>query len=266
MAKVLNHEKVYAFLHVPVQSGSDSVLGEMKREYNAAEFEKIVNYLREKVVGVSIATDIICGFPSETEEDFELTMKLCEKYQFPSLFINQFFPRPGTPAANMKRIPPDQVKTRTKRLTDLFYSYEPYGHKVGEIQEVLVTEIGKDKKHYVGHNKFYEQVLVPMKPNLLGKSLKVKIVSATKFSMISEILDAEMEWKQVNKNVKEELLKDENIGNGFVHDSNYEETNGEITNDLTAKVEEKRDRLVLAGLVLLFFTVILKFVWTFMRD
>lgn len=249
-----------------MQSGSDSVLGEMKREYNAAEFEHIVNYLREKVPGVSIATDIICGFPSETEEDFELTMQLCKTHKFPSLFINQFFPRPGTPAAQMKRIPADQVKTRTKRLTDLFYTYEPYNHKVGEIQQVLVTEMGKDKKHYVAHNKFYEQVLVPMRPNLLGKSLKVKIVSATKFSMISEILEDEQEWKQVNKNVKEELIQDENIGNGFNYDSNYVETNGEASNDLTVTDEDQKNKLILVGLVILFITVVYKFVWNFMRE
>ena len=80
--------------------------------------------------GITIATDIICGFPTETEEDFEETINLCEKYKFPSLFINQFFPRPGTPAARMERIPANLVKKRTKRLTDLFYTYEPYSQKV----------------------------------------------------------------------------------------------------------------------------------------
>ncbi|XP_017864724.1 PREDICTED: threonylcarbamoyladenosine tRNA methylthiotransferase, partial [Drosophila arizonae] len=97
VAKVLQHPRVYAFLHVPVQSGSDSVLGEMKREYCRKDFEHVVDFLRSRVPGLTIATDIICGFPTETEEDFEETMSLCKKYQFPSLFINQFFPRPGTP-------------------------------------------------------------------------------------------------------------------------------------------------------------------------
>jgi threonylcarbamoyladenosine tRNA methylthiotransferase CDKAL1 len=237
----------------------------MKREYNVLEFEEIVNYLREKVPGITIATDIICGFPTETEEDFEMTMKLCEQYKFPSLFINQFFPRPGTPAAQMKRIPADQVKTRTKRLTDLFYTYEPYGHKLDEIQEVLVTEISKDKKHYVGHNKFYEQVLIPMRENLLGKSLKVQIIGATKFSMIARIVDHEDEWKKVNMNIKEDLIKNENIGNGFVHDSNYVDTNGETSNDLDYKDEENNDKWYLIGLVLLFFTVLYKFIWNLYR-
>lgn len=82
------------------------------------------------VPGVTIATDIICGFPTETEEDFEETMSLVKHYKFPSLFINQFFPRPGTPAAKMQRIPAEMVKKRTKRVSELFQSYYPYSHKV----------------------------------------------------------------------------------------------------------------------------------------
>lgn len=69
--------------------------------------------------GMTIATDIICGFPTETEANFEETMTLCEKYKFPSLFINQFFPRPGTPAALMPRIDPQVVKKRTKRFASI---------------------------------------------------------------------------------------------------------------------------------------------------
>lgn len=135
---------------------------------------------------MTIATDIICGFPTETEKDFDETLSLCAKYKFPSLFINQFFPRPGTPAALMPRIPAQDVKQRTKKLTELFYTYQPYTHKLNEIQEVLVTEISHDKNHYVGHNKFYEQVLIPMKKEYMGKLVKVKIIETSKFSMIGE--------------------------------------------------------------------------------
>lgn len=138
---------------------------------------------------MTIATDIICGFPTETEADFDDTLNLCDKYKFPSLFINQFFPRPGTPAALLPRIPAADVKQRTKKLTDLFYAYQPYGDKVDEIQEVLVTEISHDKKHYVGHNKFYEQVLLPKTEKYMGKIVKVKIIETTKFSMIGQPLD-----------------------------------------------------------------------------
>ncbi|XP_050462368.1 threonylcarbamoyladenosine tRNA methylthiotransferase [Cataglyphis hispanica] len=186
MAKILRHPKVYSFLHIPVQSGSDQVLADMKREYTCADFEHTVNFLSDRVPGLTIATDIICGFPTETEMDFEQTMTLCQKYKFPSLFINQFFSRPGTPAARMSKVPTQEVKIRTRKLSEFFQSYEPYQHKVGLLQKVLVTEVSHDKQHYVGHNKFYEQVLIPMKEKYMGKMVDVKIIEATKFSMKGE--------------------------------------------------------------------------------
>ena len=93
-------------------------------------------------------------------QDFTETLKLVEDYKFASLFINQFYPRPGTPAARMKRLPTHLVKARSRQLSRLFQSYQPYQHKVGERQLVLTTELSHDQQHYVAHNKFYEQVHV----------------------------------------------------------------------------------------------------------
>lgn len=81
------------------------------------------------------------------------------------------------------------MKKRTKKLSEFFRSYEPYGHKVNQIQEVLVTDISHDKNYFVSHNEFYEQVLVPKKEEYMGKMLIVKIVEATKFSMIGEVME-----------------------------------------------------------------------------
>ncbi|XP_057280376.1 threonylcarbamoyladenosine tRNA methylthiotransferase isoform X1 [Pezoporus wallicus] len=183
MAKILNHPRVYAFLHIPVQSASDSVLMDMKREYCVADFKQVVDFLKAKVPGITIATDIICGFPGETDEDFQETVKLVEQYRFPSLFINQFYPRPGTPAAKMHQVPAAVKKQRTKDLSQLFHSYSPYDHKVGERQRVLVTEESFDSNYYVAHNPFYEQVLVPKDPLLMGKMVEVNIYEAGKHFM-----------------------------------------------------------------------------------
>ncbi|XP_063993383.1 threonylcarbamoyladenosine tRNA methylthiotransferase [Diachasmimorpha longicaudata] len=188
ISRILNHPRVYKFLHVPVQSGSDQVLSDMKREYSRSDFERVVDVLQEKVPGVTIATDIICGFPTETEEDFEETMSLCRKYKFPSLFINQFFPRPGTPAAKMEKIPTQLVKTRTKRLSEFFQSYGPYGERVGQVQRVLVTESSHDGRFFVGHNEFYEQVLVEMREGVMGRMVTVRIVEAMKFAVRGELV------------------------------------------------------------------------------
>ncbi|XP_044282292.1 threonylcarbamoyladenosine tRNA methylthiotransferase [Varanus komodoensis] len=191
MAKILSHPRVYAFLHVPVQSASDSILMDMKREYCVADFKRVVDFLKEKVPGITIATDIICGFPGETDEDFQETMKLVEEYKFPSLFINQFYPRPGTPAAKMHQVPAQIKKQRTKELSRLFHSYNPYDHKIGERQKVLVTEESFDSKFYVAHNRFYEQVLVPKSPAFMGKMVEVDIFEAGKHFMRGQpVLDA----------------------------------------------------------------------------
>lgn len=180
MAKILNHPRVYAFLHIPVQSASDSVLMDMKREYCVADFKRVVDFLKEKVPGITIATDIICGFPGETDQDFQETLKLVEEYKFPSLFINQFYPRPGTPAAKAEQVPAHVKKQRTKDLSRVFHSYNPYDHKIGERQQVLVTEESFDSKFYVAHNRYYEQVLVPKNPEFMGKMVEVDIYESGK--------------------------------------------------------------------------------------
>lgn len=159
-----------------------------------------------RVNGITIATDIICGFPTETDKDFDETLSLCAKYKFPNLFINQFFPRPGTPAALMPRIATKDVKRRTKALTDLFNSYEPYRHKVGETQQVLVTEISHDRNYYVGHNKFYEQVLLPLHCKYMGKLVSVRIISATKFSMMGEPIEDNIAMPGLSKPLKKGQL------------------------------------------------------------
>ena len=88
MVDILNHPRVYAFLHVPVQSGSNKVLDKMNREYGIEEFMEVCDFLLEYIPDITLATDIICGFPTETDEDFEETMKLVEKYKFPVLNIS----------------------------------------------------------------------------------------------------------------------------------------------------------------------------------
>uniref|UniRef100_A0A8C2LR86 tRNA-t(6)A37 methylthiotransferase n=1 Tax=Cricetulus griseus TaxID=10029 RepID=A0A8C2LR86_CRIGR len=200
MAKILNHPRVYAFLHIPVQSASDSVLMDMKREYCVADFKRVVDFLKEKVPGITIATDIICGFPGETDQDFQETLKLVEEYKFPSLFINQFYPRPGTPAAKAEQVPAHVKKQRTKDLSRVFHSYNPYDHKIGERQQVLVTEESFDSKFYVAHNRFYEQVLVPKNPEFMGKMVEVDIYESGKHFLKGQpVLDTKIYTPSISK-------------------------------------------------------------------
>ena len=151
VAAVLRHPRVFKFLHIPVQSGSSRVLEAMRREYTVEHFEELADFMRASVPGITLATDIICGFPTETEDDFELTLRLLEKYRFPIVNIAQFYPRPGTAAARMPRLSSAVVKARSRRVTTLFEAYGTWGPLVGTQQRVWVSELGKDPRYVVGH-------------------------------------------------------------------------------------------------------------------
>jgi threonylcarbamoyladenosine tRNA methylthiotransferase CDKAL1 len=138
MVDILNHPQVFSFLHIPIQvtlillflikfqSGSNAVLEHMQREYTVEDFSKISDFLLKYVKNLTLATDIICGYPSETGEDFDKTIELSEKYQFKMLNISQFYPRPGTAAFKMKLLPTKEVKSRSQRITKMFEEWDPY--------------------------------------------------------------------------------------------------------------------------------------------
>ena len=128
-------------LHMPLQSGSDKVLKEMRRSYRTKRFMRILDEVREKLPHASITTDIIVGFPGETEEDFQQTLDLVEKARFTSAYTFQYSPRPGTPAAAMDdQVPKAVVQDRYERLVEVQerISAELNAELVGDVVEVLV--------------------------------------------------------------------------------------------------------------------------------
>lgn len=188
IAKILMHPCVYSFLHVPVQSASDSVLNAMKREYTINEFKLVVDTLMQLVPDMQIATDVICGFPGETNEDFEATINLIKEYKFPHVHISQFYPRPGTPAARMRKVPTSEVKKRSRELTNIFESFTPYVGMEGRIERVWITDTAADGIHLVGHTKSYVQVLIMAPDSMLGTSVDVKITSVGRWSVFGDIV------------------------------------------------------------------------------
>ncbi|CAI9114911.1 OLC1v1015734C1 [Oldenlandia corymbosa var. corymbosa] len=189
IANVLRHPSVYSFLHVPVQSGSDSVLKAMNREYTVSEFRKVADTLIALVPGMQIATDIICGFPGETDEDFAETVNLIKEYKLAQVHISQFYPRPGTPAARMKKVPSNVVKKRSRELTAVFESFTPYTGMEGKVERIWITEFATDGIHLVGHTKGYIQVLVTGPETMLGTSAMVKITSVGRWSVFGEVIE-----------------------------------------------------------------------------
>ena len=113
-------DKIMKFLHIPVQSGSEKILKHMKRIHTVENYKTAVKEFRENFPGISIATDIIIGYPEETEEDFQLTYDLIKETKPEVLNISKFSSRPGTKAEKLKQLPSEVIKERTVRLNNLY--------------------------------------------------------------------------------------------------------------------------------------------------
>lgn len=118
-------------------------------------------------------------------------MRILEKYRFRVLHISQFYPRPGTPAARMQRIPTQIVKERSRKATKFFNSYTSFDHLLGTTQNVLITEQSGDGVHYIGHDKQYHQVLIKKDPKLMGRKVKVEIVKVEKWHLEGTVISIE---------------------------------------------------------------------------
>ena len=199
MAKILKHPQVFSYLHIPVQSGSDRVLEDMKREYTCSDFEHIVNYLTEHVPGMTIATDIIAAFPTETEAMFAETMALVQRHQFAIMNYTQFYPRPGTPAAKMKRVmTTKEARRRTKAISEVFNAWDPYASMVGSRVRVWITEeMARDKVQMIGHTKNYTQVLIACDKSLFGSSVEVDITKHIRFAVFGVIVPGTEKRNQI---------------------------------------------------------------------
>ena len=172
-------EKVFKFLHLPVQSGDDAILESMRREYTVAEFETIVRTFRRAYPRLTLSTDIIVGFPGETEEQFDRTMDLIERVRPDIVNVTRFSARAGTPAARMPNpVVGWRTKERSRRLTRLrFEIAREIGERfVGEEVEVLLTEPGKGTT-VLARTSEYRQVVLPG-PLPLGAFARVRIEEA----------------------------------------------------------------------------------------
>lgn len=170
--------KVMEQVHLPLQSGDNDVLKAMRRLYTVEQFEEIVHKLRERVPNIAITTDIIVGFPGETEEQFENTLRVVERIRFDGAFMFAYSPRPGTPAAQMENQIPREVKQeRLQRLIDLQnrITCEINSSQVGSVFEVLVEGPSqKDPTKLAGFTRENKMMHFVGSPELVGKIVKVR--------------------------------------------------------------------------------------------
>lgn len=189
LIKVYKNDKMFKFLHIPVQSGNNAVLKRMRRKYTVEDFVKIVARFRSEIPDITISTDIICGFPGETREQFLDSVDLMRKITPDVMNISRFWARPGTEAASMEgQIHGNETKRRSQMLTEVFGNISLMRNErwIGWEGEIVVDEYGKDET-MIGRNFAYKPVIIRGKFEL-GQNVGVKIVKATKHDLRAELL------------------------------------------------------------------------------
>ena len=184
MINIYKNDKVFKFLHIPVQSGDNEILKLMKRNYTIDDFKKIINEFRKNIPDITISTDIICGFPTETEEQFNDSLSLVREIKPDVLNISRFQARAGTEAAKMEgQTDGGEMKRRSTLLTEIFANISRIKNEkwINWEGEILIDEKGKDNT-WVGRNFAYKPVIV--RGDLkIGDFAKVKINNATSYDL-----------------------------------------------------------------------------------
>ena len=187
---VMEDERVYRFLHIPVQSGSNSVLERMRRHYTVDRFMGIVNRLRERYPDISIATDLITGFPGETDRDHEKSIKLIKDLHADTVNITRFSVRPGTDAATMKnQIHGNISKERSTELTETKMSVEGDINStlIGQRYRALVTENGRPGT-MIARNRNYRPIGIEADIPI-GTFIDVEITGSAPTHLVGRIVN-----------------------------------------------------------------------------
>ena len=187
-----NGKRICHQLHLPLQSGSDKLLKEMNRVYNREKYLSIVNKAKALMQDLAITTDIIVGFPTETEEDFEDTISMLETVKYDSIFSFIYSKREGTPAAKMDFVATEaEIKARFDRLLEVqnAISYELNKKCEGEIQQVLVEGVSKEAGVLTGRNYANKIVNFSGDESLVGQIIKVKITRAQTWILLGEVCE-----------------------------------------------------------------------------
>ena len=185
-------KKVCHHLHLPMQSGSSRILKIMNRRYDKEKYLELVQKIRTAIPDISLTTDIIVGFPGETEEDFRDTLDVVDKCDFDTAFTFIYSKRSGTPAAKMEnQIPEDVVKDRFDRLLSLVQEKgrQASSRFQGTVQEILVEEESKEKGIYTGRTEYNLLVHFPGCRDLLGKYVKVRLDTCKGFYYFGTLVE-----------------------------------------------------------------------------
>ena len=189
---ISKYENIMPYIHLPIQSGSSKILKLMGRRYTKEEYLTLFNKLKEKIPNVSITTDIIVGFPGETDKDFQDTLDVVDTCKYDSAFTFIFSPRVGTPASKMMdNVSLEEKEERLQRLNQLVnkYSKENNDKYLNKVVPVLLEDYSSKKKDCLkGYTDTMKLVNVKADKSYLGKIVNVKITSVKTWSMDGEII------------------------------------------------------------------------------
>ncbi|MBQ4607598.1 MAG: tRNA (N6-isopentenyl adenosine(37)-C2)-methylthiotransferase MiaB, partial [Clostridia bacterium] len=192
IAAIADCPKVARHFHLPVQSGSDEILRRMNRKYTSAHYRELIDRLKAAVPDISITSDIIVGFPGETEEDFEATLDMLRYVQYDMIFSFIYSPRPGTPAAEMENQIPHEVSTaRFERLLALQNEISRQRNErfLGKTLRVLVEEISKnDENMLTGRGDPVRPIHFAGSRDLIGQFAEVEIEKITPFTLEGKLV------------------------------------------------------------------------------
>jgi tRNA-2-methylthio-N6-dimethylallyladenosine synthase len=178
--------KLMPYLHLPIQSGADRILAAMNRKHTAKDYLRLVEKIRAARPDIALSTDIIVGFPGETEADFQDTLALVREVGFAQAYSFNYSARPGTPAATMDEQVPDAVKAeRLRRLQVLLDEQQASfnAHCVGKLLPVLFERPGRQPGQLVGRSPYLQPVHAPAAASLHGRILPVEIVAVASNSL-----------------------------------------------------------------------------------
>ena len=186
LINVYKHPKIFKFLHIPLQSGSNEILRLMNRRYTVEDFIEVVNAFRKEIPEITISTDIIVGFPSETGQQFEDSLNVIKKINPDVLNLSRYSEREGTIAAKMKQLSTNVLKQRSRIMTSLYRVIALENNKKWLTWQgkILIDERGKHDS-WIGRNYCYKPIVV--KGNFkLGDEINVKIFDVTSFDLRGE--------------------------------------------------------------------------------
>ena len=192
---IADSKKICRHIHLPFQAGSNNVLRRMNRRYTKESYLELAGRIKKRIPEIALTTDIIVGFPGETEEDFEDTLDVVRQVRYQSAYMFEYSKRTGTPAAAMEdQVDVEDVKSRFKRLQDTVaeYSDDKLGSQVGQVVEVLAEEVNSESPLVItgrmsDNTLVHFNVPTDNKDDYIGKLLDVKITENCRFYLMGEL-------------------------------------------------------------------------------